>query len=165
MSRRRQRRRVSGRALLLVLLLLGACARPMRTIPPVSGPTHPPQPTVEERLRAEIALCRRSTGADASKPALDCSGFVGTVFKRLFGIDLPRTTRELARAGTPVSRDAICPGDLVFFRPAREMRHVGVYLGRGEFGHVSSQAGIQVSRMSEPYWSKSYWLARRVLTP
>ncbi len=62
---------------------------------------------------------------------LDCSGLVQLVYKEL-GYDLPRVSRDQARAGTPVASIADArPGDLVAF--GSPVRHIGIYVGDGRF--------------------------------
>ncbi len=94
---------------------------------------------------------------------LDCAAFARTVYADAFGIELPRTTNALLGRGAAVSRAQLTAGDLVFFHPDSYPRHVGVYLGRGEFAHVSAKKGVMLSRLDRGYWSKHYWTARRVL--
>jgi cell wall-associated NlpC family hydrolase len=69
----------------------------------------------------------------------DCSGLARHVLMA-FGIDLPRTSGEQARAGValPLSRDSLQPGDLLFFGHGRKVSHVGVYSGDGRMVHASS---------------------------
>ncbi|AZV55230.1 C40 family peptidase [Clostridium sp. AWRP] len=65
-----------------------------------------------------------------SPSGFDCSGLVQYVYAN-FGINLPRTSQEQQNVGTPVSRNELQPGDLVFFgSPAY---HVGMYVGDGKF--------------------------------
>jgi len=61
---------------------------------------------------------------------LDCSGLVQLAFKDL-GIDLPRVSRDQAKAGEPVASivDAQ-PGDLVAF--GSPVDHIAIYLGGGQ---------------------------------
>lgn len=67
-------------------------------------------------------------GTDPSK-GLDCSGFVQRVYSDL-GIDLPRVSRDQARAGTPVASMAQAqPGDLIAF--GSPVDHIGIYAGDG----------------------------------
>ena len=42
-------------------------------------------------------------------------------------------------------------------------RHVGVYVGNGEFVHASSSKGVMLSRLDSKYWRKAYWTSRRIL--
>lgn len=83
----------------------------------------------------------------------DCSGFTSYVF-RAFGYSIGRTTYDQINAGTPVSRDQLKPGDLVFPNSG----HVGIYIGNGQIIH-SPQTG-DVLKIS-PIWK--FYAARRVL--
>ncbi|MCS7083212.1 MAG: NlpC/P60 family protein [Bacteroidetes bacterium] len=133
-------------------------------------PSDTPKPALiyanlEARLRQEVAQWQgvpyRLGGLHMQ--GVDCSAFVQNVFVGLFGLYLPRNTAQQARFGRTVQRDALRPGDLVFFHIGRRTRHVGIYLGQDEFAHASRSQGVIVSRLSEPYWAKRYWIARRVL--
>lgn len=134
--------------------------------PPASAPTATSSeaaPT-ESLLRAEVERWRGTPHVygGESRDGLDCSAFVRNVYDTVFGVSLPRTTSEQAEAGRPVE-NGLQAGDLVFFRPAAKTRHVGIYLSRGEFAHVSSSDGVTVSRIAEPYWRDAYWTSRRIL--
>jgi cell wall-associated NlpC family hydrolase len=62
-----------------------------------------------------------------SPSGLDCSGLVQLAFKDL-GIDLPRVSRDQAKAGDPVASLADAqPGDLVAF--GSPVDHIAIYLG------------------------------------
>lgn len=99
-----------------------------------------------------------------SKSGIDCSGFMQVTFKELFGIDLPRTTTEQAKAGERISKDELRTGDLVFFKTGRgpNGKHVGVYVKNGQFLHASTKGGVIYSDLESPYWSKAFWQARRL---
>jgi cell wall-associated NlpC family hydrolase len=107
------------------------------------------------------------TGGDNLDSGFDCSGFTRHVFDRTLGIELPRTAEDQAhdRALSPVSRDALRPGDLVFFNTLRRtFSHVGIYVGDGRFIHAPrSGAQIRVESMSASYWSRRFTGARRAL--
>lgn len=61
---------------------------------------------------------------------LDCSGLVQRVYADL-GIDLPRVSRDQARAGRPVASVSDArPGDIVAF--GSPVHHVGIYIGDGK---------------------------------
>ncbi len=68
-------------------------------------------------------------GGTSLTTGADCSGFVQQVYRKS-GINIPRTTYEQFAQGTPVSREDLQPGDLVFFKNAG---HVGMYAGNGQF--------------------------------
>jgi len=94
-------------------------------------------------------------GADGPN-AFDCSGLVQWAFEQE-GISLPRTSRAQSRAGTPVSRDELRPGDLVFFY--KPVSHVGIYIGDGKIVHASNRSDpVKVSDMD----GMRYNSARRV---
>ncbi|WGE66125.1 NlpC/P60 family protein [Actinobacillus equuli] len=99
-----------------------------------------------------------------SKAGIDCSGFMQVTFRDLFGIDLPRTTSEQAKEGTRIDRDELRTGDLVFFKTGRgpNGKHVGVYVKNGQFLHASTKGGVIYSDMNSPYWSRTFWQARRL---
>lgn len=61
---------------------------------------------------------------------LDCSGMIQRAYADL-GIELPRVSRDQAKAGTPVAGlDQARPGDLVAF--GRPVDHIGIYIGDGK---------------------------------
>ncbi|MFL6077205.1 MAG: C40 family peptidase [Mycobacteriales bacterium] len=67
--------------------------------------------------------------------AFDCSGLVWAAY-RSAGVRLPRTSQSQYRTGHPVGRNALKPGDLVFFGPGpRSISHVGIYVGGGRMIH------------------------------
>ena len=98
-----------------------------------------------------------------TRRGIDCSSFVQQYVRENMAIELPRTTAGQRYEGTPVERDQLQPGDLVFFRRGG-VRHVGVYLSDGEFIHASSSRGVTVSELGNDYWTRYYWMARRIVT-
>lgn len=120
---------------------------------------------IEKQLRKEVKLwvdvphCLGGTESGG----IDCSGFVMVVYNKLFEIELPRDTDNQVLAGIPIKKEDLRAGDLVFFVPPRYKRHVGIYLGKGEFVHTSSRKGVTISKISDPYWNKYYLTSRRIL--
>jgi lipoprotein Spr len=93
---------------------------------------------------------------------VDCSGFAAQLHRELTGARLPRTTGDQFRAGRPVSRRELQPGDLVFFDTGgRGVSHVGVMVGGDRFAHASTSRGVMYSRLAEDYWNRRYLGARR----
>lgn len=81
-----------------------------------------------------------------SPKAMDCSGFVKTVFF-LHGLILQRDASQQCVTGEQVDiTDGYAhlrPGDLLFFGKSRDrIRHVGIYMGNGEFIHEATQVKI-----------------------
>lgn len=92
-----------------------------------------------------------ATGPDQ----FDCSGLVQWAFKQI-GKDVPRTSSAQAAYGTPVDRDDLQPGDVVFFYP--DISHVGIYAGDGLMLHAST-FGVPVA--VAPMGSTPFHSARR----
>ena len=121
--------------------------------------------SVEQKLSQQYNLYKGTKykygGTD--KRGFDCSGFTQTVYQNAFQIKLPRTTDDLGKFGNKVSKNKLKPGDLVFFRPSRKYKHVGIYMGNGMFMHSSTSKGVIKSDLSEGYWNKKYRYAKRML--
>ena len=93
----------------------------------------------------------------ASPSGFDCSGLVMYVYGRL-GVSLPHNAAAQYSMGTPVPRDALEPGDLVFFDG---LGHVGIYIGGDQFVHAPHTGDVvRVSSMSS---HGGYVGARRVI--
>lgn len=147
-----------------------------RTVPK-AAPADAPGPRAESDRANDPASQLLSTaysqlgrkyrwGGSSPATGFDCSGFVKWVFAR-HGIKLPRSAREQVKAGRPVARKDLRPGDLVFYGKypgSRTVSHVGIYMGKGRFIH-SPRTGkpIQVSRAFDRHFSARFRGARRVL--
>ncbi|SEQ94822.1 lipoprotein Spr/probable lipoprotein NlpC [Nitrosomonas sp. Nm51] len=97
-----------------------------------------------------------------SKNGIDCSGFVYLTYKSKMGVHLPRTTRQQSRLGREIKKHELSAGDLVFFRTGPTSRHVGIYLEKNKFLHVSQKKGVTISRLDNIYWNAKYWKSIRV---
>jgi len=97
-----------------------------------------------------------------NRKGVDCSAFVYLTYANKFNVELPRTTQYQAAVGSPLAKHQLRAGDLVFFKTGRKNRHVGMYVESGKFLHVSEQKGVVISDLDNVYWSKHYWMARRV---
>src|SRR5487761_2203176 len=58
----------------------------------------------------ELIGVRYRRSGDRPQTGFDCSGFVGYVFREGMGLILPRVSREISKAGAPVSKDELEPG-------------------------------------------------------
>ena len=111
---------------------------------------------------------------------IDCSFFSQTIFKEM-GVSLPRTAREQFKTGSPIEKEQLKTGDLLFFQKTyyvkkkvkkkrkvqgvTRINHVGIYIGNGEFIHATLNAKrVTISNLGEPYYVKRFAGARRVLT-
>ncbi|UQZ91006.1 hypothetical protein C4J81_17995 [Deltaproteobacteria bacterium Smac51] len=101
-------------------------------------------------------------GGNSPETGFDCSGFVRWVYKQ-YDVELPRTSGNMIAVGTPVSRDELRPGDLVFFGRKR-VSHVGIYTGNNKFIH-SPRTGksIQESHLDYRGRGERYLGARRII--
>ena len=92
---------------------------------------------------------------------IDCSGLV-YVSCKLHGLIVPRDADQQFSVGIPLSRDELCPGDLVFFGKNEEnVWHVGFYLGNGLFWDSSGKNGVGISSLDEPTRFRSFLGGRR----
>jgi cell wall-associated NlpC family hydrolase len=73
--------------------------------------------------------------AAAGPDAFDCSGLTQYAYAAA-GVRLPHSSSAQAGMGQPVSRDALQPGDLLFFYSP--VSHVGMYIGNGQMVHAST---------------------------
>ncbi len=143
--------------LLLALGLVGCSNRPQ--MPPPTAFDHPMRQALLAEYSDWAGTPYRLGGH--SPQGVDCSGFIQQVYLGLDQRKLPRTTAEQAKLGHKIARDALQPGDLVFFKTGFKQRHAGIYLGNGEFMHASTRRGVMVSRLDNPYWLDVWWMARR----
>ena len=97
-----------------------------------------------------------------SRKGIDCSAFTQRVFSDLYRTQLARTTDQQSKQGRAVQSGELMPGDLVFFKTGWQSRHVGIYIGQGDFIHASQSKGVTRSSLNNPYWSKRYWMSRRI---
>jgi cell wall-associated NlpC family hydrolase len=82
-------------------------------------------------------------GGESPTSGFDCSGFVQYVYGR-HGVNLPRTSREQASAGSavPLAVEFLQPGDLLLFASTgRAVNHVAIYVGDNRILHSSAGAG------------------------
>lgn len=148
-----------NRTLLLILLLVFV-------LPAVSIGAGDILQDIIQKAQAHVGsgYCRGGT----APPCFDCSGFVGYVM-RPYAAGLPRTSRDMARYGTPVNRQELQPGDLVFFTTTSRrdvISHVAIYIGQDSIIHSISDGpdrGVHITSINARYWHSHYYSAGRVL--
>lgn len=152
---------------------------------PVTTPTPPAGAGSPQAAPAEPRTLRRRVSDAASDMVLsamnflgvpykrggqsaggfDCSGFTRYMFEHSLGLVLPRRAEEQAHspALTPVARDQLRPGDLVFFNTLRRtFSHVGIYIGDNKFIHAPrSGKDVRIEDMRMAYWTQRFNGARR----
>jgi cell wall-associated NlpC family hydrolase len=107
---------------------------PVSTSSSASGAARRVVPTAEQYIGTQYRY-----GGTSPRTGFDCSGFVQYVYGTQ-GVDLPRTSRQMAGAGISVnpSRRSLAVGDLMLFAQGGRISHVAIYAGNGRFIHSSS---------------------------
>ncbi|HEX4525110.1 MAG TPA: C40 family peptidase [Gaiellaceae bacterium] len=96
-------------------------------------------------------------GGASPDTGFDCSGLVMYVYAQL-GVQLPHFAAGQYGYGSPVGRDQLQPGDLVFFDG---LSHVGIYIGNDQVVHAPHTGTVvSISPLSE--FGGRYVGARRV---
>jgi len=104
-------------------------------------------------------------GGESVETGFDCSGLAMTIYK-LNGLNLPRNSMAQFQAGSPVRREDLAPGDLVFFATNGNLAvsHVGIYTGNGSFIHAPKKGDtIRQSSLRNGYFDGCYVGARTYL--
>ena len=101
-----------------------------------------------------------------TRAGMDCSAFTRAIFRETYGVELPRTSKQMYGVGRAVARrQDLKPGDLVFFENTYSgpgVSHVGIYLSEGRFAHASSSEGGTITPLDNPYFQPRYVGARRI---
>jgi len=148
-----------------MLLTLAPPSEPMQVQPPAPVPeTTPIQApdiltTLQQMFERYQGTPYRYGGTTAR--GFDCSGFITTVYREGLGQNLPRSTKHMLQSGQAVDPEQIRPGDLVFFRIRRNLKHAGIYMGNGQFIHSSTSVGVTMSSLTSNYWQDRFIQARR----
>ena len=182
--------------IVLLCLILSACAATPPSAPPVRDTSRPPasssapvsvskpvaakpakpvviKPSASSPSAAanEVVLyalgllnVRYQFGGNNPESGLDCSGMTSYIFDQAIGMKLPHNAAAQAKLGRVVERDAVLPGDLVFFNTSgRAFSHVGLYIGNGKFIHAPSTNGqIKVTELENVYFAPRWNGARRI---
>lgn len=99
--------------------------------------------------------------------SFDCSGFVTYIFNQYYAdylkdkkVQLPRSSRDMAKVGVNILKGNLQPGDLVFFNRGGNtaINHVGIYIGEDNFIHAaySNRRGIVISSLKENIYMRTY---------
>ena len=114
-------------------------------------------------LKGHAMLGTRYAFGSNDADAVDCSALIQQLFQNA-GIELPRTTHELANFGEPVDIASLQPGDLLFYRWKKHGLHVAVYAGDGLVIHASpGERSVVMTELNET-WDHHFVAARRVLS-
>ncbi len=89
----------------------------------------------------------------------DCSGFVQMLFRQI-GIFIPRDSKDQAKwdGFKEIAIEDLKPCDLLFFDlDAERIRHVGMYIGNGQFIHATigdNAPYIHINHILDHEWSE-----------
>ena len=98
-----------------------------------------------------------------SKKGVDCSAFTKQLYDQVFNLDIKRNSRDIFSMVSPISKNDLKEGDLVFFKiHSRSISHIGIYLGDGRFAHASLR-GVAISNLDDAYYSRYFYKGGRVL--
>jgi len=174
--------------ILAIVLSLGICAVQAQTkvTPPQPAATTDKAPDEQDGLVKEyfsqimgVALSTTSNvklfqfvydwvgtpyhfGGETRK-GIDCSAFTKEVYSKVFNLTIKRNSRDIFSMVSPVGKDDLKEGDLVFFKiHSRKISHIGIYLGNNRFAHASSR-GVAVSSLDDAYYSRYFYRGGRLL--
>lgn len=98
-----------------------------------------------------------------SRKGIDCSAFTKELYSKVFNLTIRRNSRDIFSMVSPVKKDELKEGDLVFFKiHSRSISHVGIYLGNNKFAHASSK-GVAISNLDDDYYSHFFYRGGRLL--
>ncbi|MFI9364993.1 C40 family peptidase [Kitasatospora sp. NPDC053057] len=130
-----------------------------------------------DRLGPGLGFCDADNGylngvcLGESTVGFDCSGLsLYCWYRASHGtVELGHYTVAQFNRSAPVERDALAPGDLLFFsRPDAPLHHVGIYAGDGAMIHAE-RTGTLVARVEKvldlPRWAGEFAGARRPTPP
>lgn len=104
--------------------------------------------------------------AGASPKGFDCSGFTWYVYQQVTGNDIGRTVKAQYAQGNSVSRGALQPGDIVFFKNTfqKGLSHCGIFISGSDFIHAENEdTGVVISSLDSDYYGQRYAGARRLV--
>lgn len=92
----------------------------------------------------------------SSPSGFDCSGLVHYSYA-LAGKSVPRTTGSLWAGTRAVDANSLRSGDILFFRIAGKMSHVGMYIGDDKFVHApSSGKVVSVASLESAFYRHAF---------
>jgi len=98
-----------------------------------------------------------------TRKGIDCSAFTKELYSKVFNLTIKRNSRDIFSMVSPVNRDELKEGDLVFFKiHSRSISHVGIYLGNNKFAHASVK-GVSISNLDDGYYNHYFYKGGRLL--
>jgi len=88
---------------------------------------------------------------------IDCSGFTYAIEKQVYDVTIPRSTIQQSSFVTIKNISELQEGDLVFLKlGGSSINHVGVYLQNGYFVHATSNMGLVLDNLTDPYTQQRF---------
>ncbi|MCF7836289.1 C40 family peptidase [Candidatus Gracilibacteria bacterium] len=132
-----------------------------------------PSPTAPAKIKAILGRFKGTPylWGGTTRQGMDCSAFIQKLFSELFGILLPRNSREQKKCGCFVYSRELCPLDILFFvhlptgRQARQTgrHHVGVYFDDLIWHFCLDKKGLSTETLVELKKRYRYLTARRIV--
>ena len=103
-----------------------------------------------------------------TRDSIDASGLVYMSIQKNSPQKFPRIAQDMARYGKIIIKPKkLKRGDLVFFFDTYEVDRiitsVGIYLGNGQFINSSSNNGVSISEINDPYyWKEKFFYGTRI---
>ncbi len=111
----------------------------------------------------EWAGTRYHYGQAIKQKGTDCSGFVSSVYRDVYCLDLCRSSSSIWTQTTAIQKKDLQEGDILFFKIRKgQISHVGIYLGNNKFIHAAVKGGVIVSDLGEPYYTHYFFSGGRV---
>ncbi|MEL7371081.1 MAG: NlpC/P60 family protein [Myxococcota bacterium] len=122
------------------------------------------------RRFADQWLGTRYQWGGTARTGIDCSAYLRQMYRDVFGVELPRTTRQQIHLGVDVTVNpqqlgrTLSPGDLIFYvNKGGVPNHVVVYMGNDRITHSVSGRGVVIEPLRKVYGRRI--VARRLLIP
>lgn len=103
-------------------------------------------------------------GGKTGEGGFDCSGYTAAVYGAL-GVELPAGAQSQMMQGASIPREALQPGDLLFFHGRGSPFHVGIYQGSGRFLHAPGTSKKIQSTALSGAWTARRWIGARRHAP
>ena len=103
-----------------------------------------------------------------TRDSIDASGLIYMSIKKNSQQKFPRIAQDMARYGKIITNPKkLKRGDLVFFFDTYEIDRiitsVGIYLGDGKFINSSSNNGVSISEINDPYyWKEKFFYGTKI---
>ena len=127
----------------------------------------------KERLEAVIDTAMTFLGVPnrvggVDRDSIDASGLIYVSINKNFDVKFPRIAQDMARYGKIITdTQNLKRGDLVFFFDTYEVDRiitsVGLYIGENKFINSSTNEGVSVSEIDDPYyWKNKFFFGTRI---